>query len=696
MSPLQQSSASPLRLKNGSLRLSISAAFAPVVLSLSTLAQGSEVFFDEIPIVLTASRLEQSALDAPAAVTVIDRHMIEASGATELHDLLRFVPGFLVGDTPDGPPMVANHGLGDALDRRVKVMIDGRTVNSPIWGDTRWTNLPIRVDDLERIEVVRGPNGAAFGVNAFQGVINLITRMPGSEKGTRLITRAGLDGFFDVGVRLNQRTESQIDWRLTASRRAAVNFKPHFEEGMGWHSKEAVAHNVFNFDASTWLTSQDELRLLVGGSDSDSRMGKETDLMFPPHKQYERAYYLALEWAHTFDPESQLSVQYQLQRERMRSGYELIYDLGNNQFYPLQVNHDRDAQRHDLEMQFSKRLNNNWRMMLGAGVRNETAKSERFFSGKGTVGGTSRQIFGSLTWQPNAKIAVDAGGTYEWHHYSDSLFSPRLAVNYALSPEQSLRAATGVSYRAPSLMESHAFEAIRVGDDIRSIQYWASNRIDPERVRYIDLGYVAHLREYGVKFDARVFREYYNGYIDDNSCINPPNLGTFKNRPPCADAPANFKPVVPEQKSFIFENNGPFVMDGAEFSIDWSKPGVARAVLSQAFINIKPRREALRDRDIELSAPHSMTSLLLSFDLPQRWRASMAYYHTGEMYWLNGGDRVGPRDRFDFKLARSFGALGSDNEIALTVQSAAGRYPEYHEGKYRHEPRAFVTLALNW
>ena len=133
---------------------------------LAPAVRASGPFFDEIPLVLTASRLAQSPLDAPAPVTIIDREMIAASGFTEIHDLLRLAPGFLVADIADSQPSVARHGLGDAYDRRIKVMIDGRTINSPLWGDTRWDSLPLRVDDIERIEVVRGPNGAAYGVNA--------------------------------------------------------------------------------------------------------------------------------------------------------------------------------------------------------------------------------------------------------------------------------------------------------------------------------------------------------------------------------------------------------------------------------------------------------------------------------------------------------------------------------------------------
>jgi len=164
-------------------RLLPRAAAVTIAMFAGGAAQAAELFFEDIPIVLTASRIAQSPLDAPVAVSVIDREMIRASGFTEIHDLLRLVPGFLVADWPEGSPVVARHGLGDAYDRRIKVMVDGRTVNRPLSGDTAWLDLPVRVDDIERVEVVRGANGAAYGVNAFDGVINIITRSPATEDG---------------------------------------------------------------------------------------------------------------------------------------------------------------------------------------------------------------------------------------------------------------------------------------------------------------------------------------------------------------------------------------------------------------------------------------------------------------------------------------------------------------------------------
>lgn len=255
------------------------ATVAGLVLGIGAV-HASDVFFGDIPVVLTASRMAQSPLDAPVAVTVIDREIIRASGFTEIHDLLRLVPGFLVADWPEGSPVVARHGLGDAHDRRIKVMIDGVTVNRPLWGSTAWMDLPVRADDIERVEVVRGPNGAAYGVDAFDGVINIITRSPATESGATLLTRVGKNGFADLGFRVNGLSESGVNWRLSASRRQADNYLPRVDDKPDPRSgvrqpsgTEQVTNALVNFRASKQLDARDELGLHVALTDGLAERG---------------------------------------------------------------------------------------------------------------------------------------------------------------------------------------------------------------------------------------------------------------------------------------------------------------------------------------------------------------------------------------------------------------------------------------
>ncbi|MDX5364245.1 MAG: TonB-dependent receptor, partial [Pseudazoarcus pumilus] len=104
----------------------------------------------------------------------------------------------------------------------------------------------------------------------------------------------------------------------------------------------------------------------------------------------------------------------------------------------------------------------------------------------------------------------------------------------------------------------------------------------------------------------------------------------------------------------------------------------------------------MEEEQVNVSAPYSSTSLLLIKDLPGRWRASLGYYHQHAVTWLNDGGELDKRDRFDLKLARAFGAPGSDNEVAITFQSLGGSYPEFDGEKFRHEPRVFVSLRATW
>jgi iron complex outermembrane recepter protein len=682
-----------------------------ILFSCATLAMvdvhAQDAFYDSLPVVLTASRLAQSPLDAPAPVTIIDREMIDASGFTEVHDLMRLVPGFLVADWPNGSPTVANHGMGDAFDRRIKVLIDGRTVNDPLWGNTLWQDLPLRVDDIDRIEVVRGPHGAAYGANAFQGVINIITRDPATESGTTVISRLGRDGFYDHGVRFNSDFGSAVDWRLSASRRSARNFRSHThidEDGdVDVYSQESVARTVVNLKASTLLSARDEMRLQVGLVDGVDDRGyparSEESAEWPIRDEDVRSHSLHLAWTRSFDAGSEFTLQYHHQAHRRRVEWLIPQEIRaggvvvENRLVPTDL--DTDTSSHSIEAQYSGILAPTVHFLAGAGARRDAVQSRRYFDTGRTLQANYWHTFGSLTWRPTAKLAINLGGTWEHHDYSGKLFSPRLAFNYAVTPFSALRLSAGKSYRAPSLMESHASETIRYDGQVVRRLYSAVQEVDAEQVTHVELGYVARMPELGLSVDARIFQDRYDGYLDDEAC-------RFRARSQnCADVgflpPPDFAPSNQRLSSsmYYFLNLGRTTVRGGEFTLDWKRPGVGRVILSQAFTDIRTSR-IMEEEYINDSAPHASTSLLLIKDLPGRWRASLGYYHQHPVHWLNDGGEMDKRDRFDLKIARGFGPVGSDSEVAITFQSLGGRYPEFDGEKFRHEPRIFASLRTTW
>jgi iron complex outermembrane receptor protein len=160
-----------------------------------------DAFLDDMPIVLSASRLPQPIENAPIATTIIDRQMIVASGFTEVPDLLRLAPGFIVDYYNGYTQAVGYHTLADRFSRRMQVLVDGRSVYEPGLGAVPWNALALTIDDIERIEVVRGPNAASYGSNSFTSAVNIITRHAVLDRGLSLKTNIGSDGLAEGFVR---------------------------------------------------------------------------------------------------------------------------------------------------------------------------------------------------------------------------------------------------------------------------------------------------------------------------------------------------------------------------------------------------------------------------------------------------------------------------------------------------------------
>ena len=138
------------------------AAAAPVSADTAGRLLSEEDFLGEVPVVLSATRLEQPEWEVPSAVTVIDREMIRASGVRDVADLFRLVPGMQVGYQYGHRPVVTYHGLSDQGSRRMQVLIDGRSIYSPFFGGVFWVDQPLAIEDIERIEVIRSPNSACL------------------------------------------------------------------------------------------------------------------------------------------------------------------------------------------------------------------------------------------------------------------------------------------------------------------------------------------------------------------------------------------------------------------------------------------------------------------------------------------------------------------------------------------------------
>ena len=134
--------------------------------------------------VTTAAKRPEPLADTPAAVYVLTGDEIHRLGVTTLPEALRYVPGIDVGMIDASHWAVAARGFNGQFANQLLVMMDGRSIYNPSFGGVFWNAQDYLLEDLDRIEVVRGPGGALWGANAVNGVINIITKPAQDTQGT--------------------------------------------------------------------------------------------------------------------------------------------------------------------------------------------------------------------------------------------------------------------------------------------------------------------------------------------------------------------------------------------------------------------------------------------------------------------------------------------------------------------------------
>ncbi|HKY09430.1 MAG TPA: TonB-dependent receptor plug domain-containing protein, partial [Candidatus Binatia bacterium] len=146
------------------------------------------------PYVITPVRREQRLNQAPSTTTIITAEEICRSGVSNIPDLLRMVPGLDVFRTSASDVNITARGLNSRLAHRMQVYIDGRSVYEDFLNLVFWHELPISLQEIERIEIVKSPISALYGANAFSGVIHIITKSPQALEGTQVTQTAGNAG----------------------------------------------------------------------------------------------------------------------------------------------------------------------------------------------------------------------------------------------------------------------------------------------------------------------------------------------------------------------------------------------------------------------------------------------------------------------------------------------------------------------
>lgn len=166
--------------------------------------------------VTSVSRRQEKLLEAPSAVFVITQEDIRRSGLQLLPEVLRMVPGLQVARIDANKWAITARGFNGRFANKLLVLIDGRTVYSPIFSGTYWDLQDLLIEDVDRIEVIRGPGAAAWGANAVNGVISIITKKASDTQGALVTGGGGTDVSAWGGARYGGKLGDALHYRVYA------------------------------------------------------------------------------------------------------------------------------------------------------------------------------------------------------------------------------------------------------------------------------------------------------------------------------------------------------------------------------------------------------------------------------------------------------------------------------------------------
>ena len=539
------------------------------------------------------ARVSQPQSEAPASVTVIDRNLIEASGARELYEVLKLVPGMTAIKVDGNVPTVAYHGTQARDSRRMLVLLDGRSQYQPGLSRVSWNDMPVDIRDVERIEVTRGPAAAAYGANAFTAVVNIITRDPRDISKHSVSVRGGNNGILDGRAAAVGHGDNSA-WRASVSRRADDGYDEPFEGEIRPDRKRIETLN------SEWLWEVDDRNTFrqAGGSQSWPSASKNPvlpTLAITPMTRSRGEGISSLEWRMSFSATHQLKLSTYGQYSNEATGFGVCYlDPFTGQPGPgggllfsrelrelyLQNGGDTGAtfsavpssaavlsrygtlqgavgnfcadseldlqeERYDLEVQDTWQINERLRLVSGANLRHDRVSSDSYLSG--TEDNLSYRRFGNLAVDVLSPLTLNLGGYWERDQISGEHFSPRGGVSWRVAPSHTLRYVYSRAVRTPDIYEDQAhtnIEAMEMSQPFASnpngllgwspayffITQSSPGTLKPEKIRSEEVGYYGQFRY--LELDVRYFQEELTDLL--SHALNPfefkPNNECWVNR----------------------------------------------------------------------------------------------------------------------------------------------------------------------
>jgi iron complex outermembrane recepter protein len=595
--------------------------------------------------VTSVSKKPERLMDATAAVQVITSEDIRRSGATTIPDLLRLVPGVQVARVNSNTWAVGVRGFTSTLSRSLLVLIDGRSVYSPLFAGVYWDVQDTLLNDIERIEVIRGPGATLWGANAVNGVINIITRSAEATQGTYTSIRGGNEDRVLATGRFGGKTSKGLVFRTYGkfSDRDS-EFHTNTSDYDGWHL------GLAGFRADADPREQDHVTFQAHLYNGKAGQRSVISTYTSPYVEIVEddadlgGGHLLGQWTHRLHEDSETSLQ-------------VYYDRTHRSVPSF--TEDRDTL--DVEFRHRLRLGSRHELHWGTGYRLTSGDTESVPTIEFTPKDRTDDVLSAFVQDEirivPSKWLLTLGSKFEHNDYSGFNAQPNVRLLFIPAARHVLWSAVSRALRVPSRVESDLTLTALVDPTTPTyIRVLGTKDFQPERLTAYELGYRVQPTD-RLFVDLALFHDDYARLLS----LEPGTPFTETTPPPSHD-------VIP----YRFLNRMRADARGAEVAFEWRPAASIRltGAYSLLDLDLEPAANSL-DTTTEVStegaSPRHLANLGSRLDLPWQLGLDVTLRYAGKLTSQN----VDAYTEMDLVISRSL-PLGF--EVSLVGQNLLARH----------------------
>lgn len=453
-------------------------------------------FLKEEESVSIASRYEQPISQAPSNVYVITDEDIRNSGAIDLPTILRRIPGMEVMQVTGADFNVSVRGNNQLQANKTLVMVDGRVIYNDALGIVFWKSIPVVLPEIKRIEVLKGPVSAVYGFNAFDGVINIITKSAEELNGTTVQFGGGEFGTISSAA-VHAGTAGKFGYRLSLGR----------DQTQEWRDRDHLAFRSHKFNAQGHYLFSDLSHLTVSGGLVDTNrfdgtlfdtdLHKGTPTLGYTQAVFEKGAFLLRAFWNIID-DSVGSSNVPINQGVLVQTADPTGRVNN---IPITSNTYNVDSQHAVEFAGDNRL------VYGINFRHITLSSPVFdgFHKENRLG-----VYVQNEWKVMSQLKAMAGLRLDMNNQINPTWSPRVSLIYTMLPGHVIRVGTSVAYRPPPLVQSYASGLVVVTPPPPTppppvIPFVGSGNLKPERIVSYELEYQGWYFKHRLQVRAALF-----------------------------------------------------------------------------------------------------------------------------------------------------------------------------------------------